>query len=133
MNQDSTLENRGIGCAQPATIKHRETWETEPYAKNAEQSLESAPQNSSFRKKLTPQEMDARAAAIQKENLKRCTESYKRDRRLRWAFPVKVRVIHPLIGEAVVPAASKYAAILCACEMCGKKYMEIHDAKVETQ
>lgn len=53
-----------------------------------------------------------------------------RVKRERWRFPVKARVVHPVRGEIIVPAASPFAAILCASEAWGCDFLEIHDAKV---
>lgn len=70
-------------------------------------------------------------ARKRQESLKQYHEGYQRSRAERWKFPIMVCVRHPLIGEVVVPGASRYAAILCACEQCHRKYMELHDAEVE--
>jgi len=53
-----------------------------------------------------------------------------RTRRERWRFPAKARVIHPVRGEMIVPAASPFAAILCAAEAWGCPFFEIRDARV---
>lgn len=55
---------------------------------------------------------------------------YRRGKKERWAFPVKALVRHPKYGEIQVPGASKYAAILCAAEQWGCKFLDIHDAEV---
>lgn len=81
---------------------------------------------------LTERELEIRAAIRYQENLKLSQEGYRRSRKERWSFPIKVRVRHPLIGEVIVPGASRYAAILCACEKCRRKYTELHDAEVRT-
>lgn len=80
--------------------------------------------------KLTDAEIEEIVAKRHKETMEQYMAGYKRSRRWRWAFPRKAKVIHPLIGEVIVPAASKYAAVLCACEMCHVKFGQIHDAKV---
>lgn len=67
---------------------------------------------------LTERELEVQAAIRYQENLRQSQEGYRRTRKERWSFPIKVRVRHPLIGEVIVPGASRYAAILCACEKC---------------
>lgn len=56
--------------------------------------------------------------------------AYLRGKKERWAFPHKASVIHPKIGEVIVPCASQFAAVLCACELFHLKFMDIHDAEV---
>ncbi|BAK99740.1 hypothetical protein OBV_25420 [Oscillibacter valericigenes Sjm18-20] len=81
--------------------------------------------------KLTERDLEVQAAIRYQENLKQSQEGYRRTRKERWSFPIEVRVRHPLIGEVIVPGASRYAAILCACERCHRKYTELHGAEVE--
>lgn len=54
----------------------------------------------------------------------------KRSKRERWDFPKKARVTHPKYGEVIVPAKSRYCAILCAAEIWGCKFEDIHNAQV---
>lgn len=77
-------------------------------------------------------EQEVQAASRYQWGQKRYQDAEKRSYRERWRFPVKVRVRHPLIGEIIVPGASKYAAILCACEKCHLDFLQIHDAEVWT-
>lgn len=134
MNQDSMHGSPDTGCALAATTRRRESSWTVPSVKNAEQSSTSAPRNASTQAQTGRK--DAREKAEEKEarkhleSQKQYREGYRRSRRERWSFPVKVRVRHPLIGEVIVPGASRYAAILCACERYHRKFTELHDAEV---
>lgn len=65
-----------------------------------------------------------------RRDMKRDSAAELRDRRERWRFPVKARVLHPRFGEVTVPCKSKYAAILCAAETWGCDDLEIRDAEV---
>ncbi len=79
---------------------------------------------------LSEEELDAFYAERQRRTWQRYLEGYRRDRKERWAFPVKVLVRHPEYGEIQVPGASKFAAILCAAESWRCKFLDIHDAEV---
>lgn len=72
----------------------------------------------------------ARGLEMNEEERRRKERAEKLARRNRWAFPGKVRVVHPKYGEVIVPGASKFAAILCAAEKWGCPWAEITDAKV---
>lgn len=52
-----------------------------------------------------------------------------RDRVSRWSFPARAIVIHKARGAVIVPAASGFAALLCAAEVWGCDWTEIRDAK----
>ena len=51
-------------------------------------------------------------------------------RRNRWSFKTKARVVHPDHGEAIVPAASPFAAIQCAAEVWKVDWVTVLDAEV---
>ena len=53
-----------------------------------------------------------------------------RARRDRWSAAVEVRVKHRKYGEAVVPYASGFAALLCAADVWRCDWMEIRDAEI---
>ena len=72
----------------------------------------------------------ARNLEINEEERNRKERAEKLARRNRWAFPGKVRVVHPKYGEVIVPGASTFAAILCAAEKWKCDWAEITDAKV---
>lgn len=46
---------------------------------------------------------------------------------LRWRHPVKVRVSHLGRKSVIVPHASKYAAILCACDLWGCRFADVSE------
>lgn len=81
-------------------------------------------------KPLSEEELDAIYAERQRRTWQRYLEGYRRGKKERWAFPVKVLVRHPQYGEVQVPGASPYAAILCAAEQLGCKFLDLHDAEV---
>ena len=72
----------------------------------------------------------ARGLQENEEEARRRERAKKIARRNRWAFPGKVRVVHPKYGEVIVPGASKFAAILCAAEKWKCDWAEITDAEV---
>lgn len=72
----------------------------------------------------------ARNLEINEEERNRKERAEKLARRNRWAFPGKVRVVHPKYGEVIVPGESPYAAILCAAEKWKCDSAEIMDARV---
>lgn len=66
---------------------------------------------------------DSKIQEIRRHAEKRC-------RRNRWSASGRARVIHPVYGEAIVPCASKFAAILCAAEVWKCDWAKIMDAEV---
>lgn len=60
----------------------------------------------------------------------RCAAAVERSRLDRWGAPGAARVIHPTRGTVVVPCRSQFSALLCAAEVWGCDWLDIHDAGV---
>ncbi len=48
----------------------------------------------------------------------------------RWSAPTIARVVDPVRGTVVVPCRSKFAALLCAAETWGCRWVELDKAEV---
>jgi len=81
-------------------------------------------------KPLTDEDLAAIDAKCREKNEREAHAGYLRSKKARWNFPHTASVIHPKIGEVIVPAASKFAAILCACELRKLEFEDLCDAEV---
>lgn len=81
-------------------------------------------------KPLTDEQIAEIDAKCREKNEREVREAYLRTKKERWACLHKASVIHPKIGEVIVPCTSQFAAVICACELCHVSFRDIHDAEV---